>query len=114
MTDSIIERAARVLCIAAGLDPNQRSVTGGGFQTVVRTEPRRSDDGPFQWQRFIPQVRAVLQAIREPIDGWLTHQIDHGYAPDGFSVEMTAEYALGRASAFHATKVMIDAALEEG
>lgn len=65
-------------------------------------------------ERYANEARAVLQAAREPIDEWLAYQIEHGHAPDGYPVEMTAEYAMGRRAAFQATQAMIDAALEEG
>lgn len=33
-------------------------------------------------------------------EAWLEFQIEHGHAPDGYRVEMTPEYALGRQTAF--------------
>jgi hypothetical protein len=96
-----LERAARALARFSVRDESQ-------FPYISKSEAERS------WPAFLPQARAVLQAIREPISAWLAHQIEHGHAPDGYPVEMTPEYTLGRISAFQATKAMIDAALEEG
>jgi hypothetical protein len=95
-----IERAARALFVR---DP-------GPYSDCVEWAIEQD----FGWRGCVDDVRAVLQAIREPISAWLAHQIEHGHAPDGYPVEMTPEYTLGRISAFQATKAMIDAALEEG
>lgn len=98
MSESIIERAARGLCVSMGGDPDHRSTTGGGFQTQVRSDMARPGEGRRQWEDYVPAVRAVLQAIREPSTVMLS-------SLDGsFQLEV---------SATHSWKTMIDAALEE-
>jgi hypothetical protein len=60
---SALERAARALCRFNHVDPDRQTVAG--FQTGVRAAPRTLDEGPFEWENFIPRARAVLEAIRE-------------------------------------------------
>lgn len=96
-----LERAARAVRLKLGAEFHPES---GCWMT---------DGGLVDGDEFTDIARAMLQAIREPIDDWLTYQIEHGHAPDGYPVEMNEQYGAGRRSAFEATKAMIDAALEE-
>lgn len=95
---SPIEKAARALCKLSGDNPDA-SVMPSGFQASVRREPRRPDEGPFRWERFIPQARAVLTAIREPSDAML-EAAQMAHRPE-------TTYRM-------AWQAMVDAAIEEG
>lgn len=52
---SMLERAARAACIAAGDVP-----ISGTWDSVNDCK------GPLVWEMFLPQARAVLMAVREP------------------------------------------------
>jgi len=99
-----LERAARALWVENG-------------RPYHMDEPSPSMAVPEQrpdWQRFVPQARAVLMAIREPseamVQAWLDAPLD---LPEGVSFEAPAEII----DPYHARsdwRAMIDAALEEG
>lgn len=56
-----IERAARALCALAGVDPN----------STCDVHMPGDPDAIFAWAGFRPQVRTVLQAIREPSEAMM-------------------------------------------
>jgi hypothetical protein len=88
-----IERAARALWEANG-QPMKAQSAAPSMQ-IPESEP--------DWQRFVPQVRAVIAAIREPSEG----MDDAG----------TEAGELFMTSGCHATRcwqAMIDQMLEEG
>ena len=58
MTNPIIERAARALCLQAGLDPDRKFKSSDWSEDTAPHE--------FAWHEFQPAARAVLRAIREP------------------------------------------------
>jgi hypothetical protein len=76
MMTSMIERVARAICIATGLEPDGKY--------------RSSDEGDgtapheFQWHAFQPEARAAILAMREPSDAMLSDRVirEHGYAGD--------------------------------
>lgn len=76
-----IERAARALCELAGNPPMAKM------------------DGKPLWMSYIPEVRTVLGAIREPSDAMIYH------ASNSDKDEAACE---------DVWQAMIDAALEEG
>lgn len=80
-----LERAARALCYINGEHPNMRM---GGHPA---------------WMHYLPEVQAVLEAVREPtgaMSGAGATQIKCGQAVDQSDLEQ-------------AWRAMIDAALEE-
>lgn len=79
-----IERAARALCSLDGQPENIKM------------------DGKPMWQDYLPEVRAALQAIREPSDAM------HAAVAD------EARRVSQPISTQHAWEAMIDAALAEG
>jgi hypothetical protein len=88
-----LERAARALC---ELDNNP---------------PGATMDGKPLWMDYLPEVRAVLQAIREPSKAMTDAGGEKEYAgeADGEDVNVSAgDYAAGVIY-----RAMIDAALEE-
>lgn len=62
-----LERAARAICEANDLEPDT-PVMAPGFQREVSASVRSPGSGPYLWERFVPQARAVLKAIRKPSD----------------------------------------------
>jgi hypothetical protein len=54
MTDAKIERVARAICTAAGIDPDRKS-----------HEP----ENDFVWQDFIKEAIAAIEAMPEPDQG---------------------------------------------
>lgn len=77
----IIERAARAYSLHLEFDPD----------VIVHGGPR--------WEHYVPTVRAVLSAIREPSVAMKGAAMDAGFGPD---------------VATRAYQAMIDAALIEG
>ncbi|MGW9332726.1 hypothetical protein [Bosea sp. NPDC055594] len=73
---SMIERVARAICIATGLEPDRKN--------------RSSDEGDgtaphdLAWHAFQPEARAAILAMREPSDAMLSDRVirEHGYAGD--------------------------------
>jgi hypothetical protein len=59
----ILERVARAVCLFDCGNPDRQAVAG--FQTSVSVGPRGLKEGPFEWENFVPQARAALEAIRE-------------------------------------------------
>jgi len=54
MSESMIKRVARVLCSFRGLNPDAEADSlRGKF---------------YAWEAFIPQARAVIEALREPTE----------------------------------------------
>ncbi len=98
-----LERAARALCELAGEAPDAPAMAGG-FQRSVSSGVRLPNEGPFRWQAYTGQARAVLAAIREPSEG----MTEIGSAKFR-GVGIQTRQAVG-----DAWEVMIDAALEEG
>lgn len=87
---SPLERAARALC---ELDNNP---------------PGATMDGKPLWMGYLPEVRAVLQAIREPSAAMISAAWEHRREDDDHS--RLGEEPLPE----DAWPAMIDAALEEG
>lgn len=69
--NSPIERAARALCEARGLDPNERVSRGLGFQRAV-TDVRPAVPSWPRWESVVEEVLAVVAALREPSPDMLT------------------------------------------
>jgi hypothetical protein len=55
---SPLERAARALCLADGLDPDRKFKSSDWSEGTAPHE--------FAWHEYLPKARAVLTAIREP------------------------------------------------
>ena len=92
MTDTMIERVARVIARASALDDGKEPATAEDFTDAV-------------WEDFVPAARAILAAMREPTEP----MIDAGYKTDHASgLEGRAD--IGPRLAWSA---MIDAALSE-
>lgn len=86
-----IERAARAICLTLGHDPDKDDEVGLG------------DPGDLNWNMFEDQVRAVLEAIREPSEVMAKAGTD---ALPAFEAPL-------RADASDCWQAMIDAALSE-
>ncbi|WP_260581169.1 hypothetical protein [Sphingopyxis sp. PET50] len=56
-----LERAARALCLADGLDPDRKFKSSDWSEGTAPHE--------FAWHEYLPKARAVLTAIREPSEG---------------------------------------------
>jgi hypothetical protein len=82
-----MERAARALCELAG------------------NPPGATLDGKPLWQDYLPEVRAVLQAIREPSEGMIISGIAERHEQP-----VPEAWSLATENIFRA---MIDAALAE-
>jgi hypothetical protein len=99
-----IERAARALCVG---DPDQM------VHPAHQAAPKSDCARPL-WQTYVPVVRAVIAAIREPSEAMLPDpQQTHTslYA----AVRVMDDQAVSSAVAFQAVwQAMIDALLEEG
>lgn len=78
-----LERAARALCELAG------------------NPPGATMDGNPLWMDYLPEVRAVVEALREPSGSMVVDAADYE-AVDGF------------ATSKHVWRAMIDALLAEG
>lgn len=50
--NEMIERVARAICKADGQDPDH--------------EGELTDEGTFQWQSYVTDARAAIEAMREP------------------------------------------------
>lgn len=60
---TMIERVARAICNAAGIDPD------GKFKSSdysARTAPHE-----YAWHEFLPEARAAIEAMRDPTEGML-------------------------------------------
>jgi hypothetical protein len=84
MAESMIERVARAICTAAGIDPD-----------------RKGNETEWRWQEFEKEARAVIKEMREPTDV----MVDAG---DAVEPGVT-----GYTDALSHYQTMIDAALNE-
>ena len=91
MTASPLERAARALCSLDG-----------------HPEDAKMDGKPL-WMNYLPEVRAVLAAIREPSQPML----DAAFAVED-DVQTATGWTRGKVDCLHRWPTMIDAMLEEG
>lgn len=105
-----LERAARLLCMRLGGDPDRR-------------EPPVTPDTPFEWEKHVPTVRAVLQAIRTPSEGMLEAAAETPgmkAASDAMVMHQARGYGFAEGSfdagspLHQAWTAMIDQLLEEG
>jgi hypothetical protein len=95
-----LERAARALCLADGLDPDRKFKSSDWSEGTAPHE--------FAWHEYLPKARAVLTAIREPNE-----------AMERAMIGITGDMAIMKrdgSSYRHADvyRAMIDAALAEG
>jgi hypothetical protein len=60
MTETMIERVARAICVASGLDPD-RPFSSSNYSK--ETEPQE-----FAWHEYLPEARAAINAMREPTE----------------------------------------------
>ncbi|MBA8799158.1 hypothetical protein FHW77_002877 [Agrobacterium sp. RC10-4-1] len=58
MAETMIERVARAICVASGLDPD-RPFSSSNYSK--ETEPQE-----FAWHEYLPEARAAINAMREP------------------------------------------------
>jgi hypothetical protein len=92
-----LDRAARALCLADGLDPDRKFKSSDWSEGTAPHE--------FAWHEYLPKARAVLEALREPSGEMLGEVHDTLlYAVKGEELD-TARTVWDR---------MIDAALAEG
>jgi hypothetical protein len=92
-----LERAARALCLADGLDPDRKFKSSDWSEG---TAPRE-----FAWHEYLPKARAVLQAIREPSDDQLI-EAQRAMFGSTHSAPLLSALTIG-------FQAMIDAALSE-
>lgn len=94
MAETMIERVARAICVASGLDPD-RPFSSSNYSK--ETEPQEC-----AWHEYLPEARAAIAAMREPTEvmerAAFSNMDKNGY-PVG---NPTSDYS-----------AMIDAALKE-
>lgn len=94
---SPLERAARALCLADGLDPDRKFKSSDWSEGTAPHE--------FAWHEYLPKARAVLEAIREPDPHTQAIAWGFGLCEGGDP--------LGRSKELAAYQFLIDAALKE-
>jgi hypothetical protein len=65
MTDDLVERVARAICTANGVDPDIEHADKFGEILV-------------NWMNFEPQARAAIAAMREPTEAMIKAGTAHG------------------------------------
>lgn len=98
MTDSMIERAARALWEQSGQPMKSRDASPS-----IR-HPESEPD----WERYVPAVRAVIAAMREP-----TEEMMKAKAVDDNGEQAEVDGYLDYLSADNIWRAMIDVALAE-
>lgn len=58
-TMTMIERVARAMCVAKGIDPDEPTHASGGTGIDITVYQR-------QWQKQVVAARAAIEAMREP------------------------------------------------
>lgn len=114
-----LERAARALCLADGLDPDRKFKSSDWSEGTAPHE--------FAWHEYLPKARAVLTAIREPSEVFaatLACALADSASPDGYADVSGANQEQGAKMAewmrergytlVKCPRAMIDAVLAEG
>lgn len=68
MAETMIERVARAICVASGLDPD-RPFSSSNYSK--ETEPQE-----FAWHEYLPEARAAINAMREPTESMVENGAD--------------------------------------
>ena len=67
----MIERVARAICAAEGIDPDARRRSAAAIRMMMSDgrEWDNSEDLGAEWEEWVPQARAAIEAMREPTPG---------------------------------------------
>jgi len=85
MADSMIERIARQICIAAQIDPNKY---------ISETETTFQLGRHSAWKAFRDEARAILTVMREPTAA-MTQAAPGGFGASGWPAMIDAALAEG-------------------
>lgn len=97
----MLERAARAACIASGEVPDM-----GTWDSINDCK------GPLVWEMFLPQVRAVLMAVREPDESVKKKLAFNDYTTFSYGGDKNSFDYLSEDNVAEFSRDLIDAILE--
>lgn len=77
MTQTMVEKMARAMCLADGKDPEADWRYTGQVMLAVAVEH------PETWRTYIRRAKAALLALMEPTEGMVEEGMAHCYDGDG-------------------------------
>lgn len=86
---TMLERVARAICVAAKLDPDGK-FKSSNYEVEI-------DPHLFAWQEFLQEARSAIKAMREPTDAMVDagNSCEHDEAPATYYQAMVEAALMG-------------------